>query len=98
MLQDSHWAGGLIGYFPSYALGNAYGAQFLKKMKETVDVDACLATGDFSPINEWNRSHIWQYGRLYTPAEVLDRVLCAPFDPMVYVDYLKAKIHDVYGV
>ncbi len=98
VLQDSHWAGGLIGYFPSYALGNAYGAQFLKKMKETVDVDACLESGDFSPINDWNRSHIWQYGRLYTPAEVLDRVLGAPFDPMVYVDYLKQKIHDVYGV
>ena len=98
VLQDSHWAGGLIGYFPSYALGNAYGAQFLKKMKETVDVDTCLEQGDFSPINDWNRSHIWQYGRLYTPAEVLDRVLGAPFDPMVYVDYLKQKIHDVYEV
>ncbi len=67
-------------------------------MKETVDVDACLEQGDFSPVNDWNRSHIWQYGRLYTPAEVLDRVLGAPFDPMVYVAYLKEKIHDVYGV
>ena len=98
VLQDSHWSGGLIGYFPSYALGNAYGAQFLQKMKETVDVDACLEKGDFSPINDWNRTHIWQYGSLYTPAEVLDRVLGAPFDPAVYVDYLKQKMHDMYGV
>ena len=39
VLQDSHWSGGSIGYFPSYALGSAYGAQLLKKMKETIDVD-----------------------------------------------------------
>ena len=42
VLQDSHWSGGGIGYFPSYALGSAYGAHLLHKMKETVDVDGCL--------------------------------------------------------
>lgn len=98
VLQDSHWSGGLIGYFPSYALGNAYGAQFLQKMKETVDVDACLEKGDFKPINDWNREQIWQYGSLYTPAQLLERVLGAPFDPAVYPAYLKQKVHDVYGV
>ncbi|MBQ4365495.1 MAG: carboxypeptidase M32 [Clostridia bacterium] len=98
VLQDSHWSGGLIGYFPSYALGNAYGAQFLQKMKETVDVDACLAKGDFGPINSWNREQIWQYGSLCSPAQLLERVLGAPFDPMPYVDYLKEKVHDVYGI
>lgn len=98
VLQDSHWAGGLIGYFPSYALGNAYGAQFLQKMKETVDVEACLEKGDFAPINNWNRERIWQYGSLYTPAQLLERVLGAPFDPAPYVDYLRRKVCDVYGI
>ena len=91
ILQDSHWAGGAIGYFPSYALGNAYGAQFLAKMKETVDVDGCIAQGNFAPVNDWNRKHIWQYGRLYTPAQILDRVLGQPFDPQYYLDYLRDK-------
>lgn len=45
VLQDSHWSGGGIGYFPSYALGSAYGAHLLHKMKETVDVDGCLEVG-----------------------------------------------------
>ena len=45
VLQDSHWSGGQIGYFPSYALGSAYGAQIVAKMKETVDVDECVAAG-----------------------------------------------------
>ena len=98
VLQDSHWSGGMIGYFPSYALGSAYGAQFLRKMRETVDVDACTAAGDLGPINEWNRDHIWQYGCLYTPDVLLQKVLGEPFDPEAYLTYLEDKVRDVYGV
>ena len=98
VLQDSHWSGGAIGYFPSYALGNAYGAQLLAKMKETVDVDACIAAGDLGPVNEWNREHIWRHGGMYKPVELLERVLGESFDPGYYIDYLGSKMHDVYGV
>ena len=98
VLQDSHWSGGSIGYFPSYALGSAYGAQFLKKMKDTVDVDGCLSKGDFAPINEWNRKNIWQYGSLLTPQELLDKVLEEPFDPNVYMDYLEEKYKEIYNI
>ena len=98
VLQDSHWSFGAIGYFPSYALGSAYGAQFLKKMRETVDVDAAIEKGDFSPINEWNRAHIWRFGSLKAPAQVLDSVLGEPFDPAYYLDYLEEKCKDVYGL
>ena len=97
VLQDSHWSFGAIGYFPSYALGSAYGAQFLQCMKETVDVDAALAKGDFTSINEWNREHIWRFGSLYTPAQVLENALKAPFDPNCYLDYLENKCKNVYG-
>lgn len=98
VLQDSHWASGLFGYFPSYALGNAYGAQFLAKMKENVDVDGCIAKGDFGPVNAWNRENIWKHGALYTPAELLNRVLGADFDPGYYIDYLKKKFSEVYAL
>ena len=98
VLQDSHWSGGAIGYFPSYALGSAYGAQFLKKMKESVDVDACLERGDFAPINAWNRTHIWQYGSLYEPGKLLAQVLEEPFDPQVFADYLEEKYTRIYDL
>jgi len=98
LLQDSHWAGGDVGYFPSYALGSAYGAQFLNKMKETVDVDGAVRAGDMTPINEWNREHIWQYGQFYTPKELLDRVLGEDFDPDVFLTYLENKAKDVYRI
>ena len=96
VLQDSHWSGGGIGYFPSYALGSAYGAQFLQKMKETVDVDGDLLRGDFSRINAWNREHIWQHGRLYPSDKLLSDVLGGPFDPDVYLTYLEDKVRAVY--
>ena len=97
VLQDSHWSGGNIGYFPSYALGSAYGAQLLKKMKETVDVAECLRSGNFEPINAWNREHIWKYGSLRKPMELLESVLGEPFDPTVYTDYLEQKFSALYG-
>lgn len=98
VLQDSHWSSGLIGYFPSYALGNAYGAQFLSKMKETVDVDACIESGDFGPINDWNREHIWKHGCMYKPVELLEKVLGGKFDPDYYIEYLRSKCRDIYGI
>ena len=98
VLQDSHWSGGSVGYFPSYALGSAYGAQLLRKMRETVDVEACLAAGDFDSINAWNREHIWQYGCRMKPGDLLEQALGEPFDPTVYTDYLEAKFSELYGL
>lgn len=98
VLQDSHWSGGAIGYFPSYALGSAYGAQLLRKMRESVDVDACLLTGDFAPINAWNREHIWKYGCLKKPNALLEEALGEKFDPFVYTDYLEKKYGELYGI
>ena len=98
VLQDSHWSGGNIGYFPSYALGSAYGAQFLRKMKETVDVEKCIAEGNLAPINEWNREHIWQYGQLYAPSQILEKTLGESFDADVFCDYLEEKFSEIYNL
>lgn len=98
VLQDIHWSGGMFGYFPSYALGSAYGAQMLAVMKETVDVDGAVAAGDLTPINNWLRENIWRHGCLYEPEDLLRRVLGKPFDPQHYVAYLKEKFSDVYGL
>ncbi len=98
VLQDVHWAGGMIGYFPSYALGSAYGVQFLLKAKESIDVEKCVLEGDLGPLNAWNREHIWQHGCLYKPGQLLQRVLGGKFDPEPYICYLEEKCRDIYGL
>ena len=98
VLQDSHWSGGAIGYFPSYALGSAYGAQLLRKMRESVDVDAALRAGDFAPINDWLRERVWRHGCLYTPTELFRRAAGETFDPTVFTDYLETKYSELYGL
>lgn len=97
-LQDSHWSGGNVGYFPSYALGSAYGAQFLSKMKETVNVDEDIKKGDFTNINKWNEEHIWKFGCLYKPGVLLKKVLEKDFDPNYYIEYLEKKYKEIYGI
>ena len=98
VLQDSHWSGGSIGYFPSYALGSAYGAHLLHKMRESVDVDKCLAEGNFAPINEWNREHIWKYGCLKNPGDLLVEALGEEFDPTYFTNYLEEKYSKIYNL
>ncbi len=98
VLQDSHWSGGGIGYFPSYALGSAYGAHLLHKMKESVDVEKCLLEGNFAPINEWNREHIWKFGCLKNPNALLREALGEEFDPTYYTDYLEKKYSTIYNI
>ena len=98
VLQDSHWSGGSIGYFPSYALGSAYGAQFLRSMQRTVDTEACLRRGDLGPINAWNREHIWKYGCLLRPKDLFAQAAGEPFDPSVFTDYLESKYTSLYNL
>ena len=98
VLQDSHWSGGGIGYFPSYALGSAYGAHLLNKMKETVDVKACLESGNFAPINAWNREHIWKHGCLKGSSQLLREALGEEFDPKYYTEYLEEKYSEIYSI
>jgi len=98
VLQDSHWSGGLFGYFPSYALGSAYGAQMLAKMRGTIDVDACVARGTLAPVTDWLRERIWRHGSLLKPGALFEQAVGAPFDPGYYVDYLAEKYMALYGL
>ena len=99
VLQDSHWSGGALGYFPSYALGSAYGAQMLSCMKKTVDVDGCVAAGDLTPVTAWLRDRIHRYGRLLDPADLCRSAFDgAAFDPGAYIRYLTDKFTAIYAL
>ena len=97
-LQDSHWSFGGMGYFPSYALGSAYGAQMLREMEKTVDVWGTVARGDLSPVTAWLTEKIHQYGTFKKPQDLLPAAMGGPLDPAVYTGYLKKKYSELYGL
>lgn len=96
-LQDSHWSGGSFGYFPSYALGSAYGAQMLKNMEAGIDVWGPVSRGDLSQVSAWLKERVHRFGGLMEPAEVVKNA-CGDFDPTVYTDYLVKKYSQLYGL
>ena len=95
-LQDSHWSGGAFGYFPSYALGSAYGAQMLAVMEQQLgDFWAEVEKGDLSRITGWLREKIHRHASLYRPSQLFE-MACGKFNPDFYVDYLTRKYTDLY--
>ena len=75
ILQDTHWAGGMMGYFPSYALGSIYDGMFLEKITEELgDIDTILAEGRIQEITAWLKENIHQYGSLYNSKQVIERI------------------------
>ncbi len=97
-LQDSHWSFGGMGYFPSYALGSAYGVQMLREMEKEVDVWDTVAKGDLSPVTAWLTDRIHRFGRLKKPQELLAGAMGDPLDASVYTGYLKKKFGELYGL
>ena len=97
-LQDIHWSCGDLGYFPSYALGSAYGAQMLRELKKSLDPDALMEAGDFGPVNAWLAEHIWQYGMEKQPGWLVENACGGPFDPACFAEYLEAKYTALYGL
>jgi carboxypeptidase Taq len=100
VLQDVHWSGGSIGYFPTYALGNLISAQIWERIvADLPDIDASIEAGEFAPLRDWLREHLHRYGRKFTPSETLERVAGTPrIDPEPYVRYLRGKLADIYGI
>lgn len=97
VLQDVHWAGGAFGYFPSYALGNMYAAQFTHTLrKEMPDFDAKIEAGELLPIKDWLSDKIYQYGKLLTPNEIVQEVTGEALNPNYLIDYLTEKYSEIY--
>ena len=98
-LQDVHWSFGLMGYFPTYTLGNLYAAQFFEAIREeTPDLDDRIATGDMSAVLDWSREHIHDLGRRYTAAEMCEKATGKALSPEPLLRHLEGKLKPVYGV
>lgn len=98
VLQDIHWSQGSFGYFPSYALGNAFGAQIYAAMKKQLDVDDLLRKGGIGKITEFLREHIHKYGKMRSSRQLLKDATGEDFNPQYYIDYLIEKYSRLYEI
>jgi len=97
VLQDVHWAAGLIGYFPTYALGNLIAGQLWEKIEQDLpDLDAQIAAGELQGLRQWLGENVHRHGGKFSSAELLQRLVGEPIAVGPFVRHLKAKLSDVY--
>ncbi|HBI46264.1 MAG TPA: carboxypeptidase M32 [Planctomycetales bacterium] len=98
-LQDGHWAAGLIGYFPTYTLGNVIAAQLYARAEEELgDLAGAFAHGDFSPLLGWLRNKIYHQGGRYPTARLIELATGVPPDARPFVAALRHKYEELYGL
>jgi len=99
VLQDIHWSLGLVGYFPTYALGNLYAAQFFRAAERAISgFPDRLAGGDFLALRDWLRENIHAPGQTYRAAELVQRVTGEPLSPRHLLESLRAKFAPLYRI
>lgn len=99
VLQDIHWSSGSFGYFPTYTLGNLYGAQIYYTLRrEFPDYDARLAAEGTGFILDWLREHMYAYGQVYTPGELARKVTGEDLNPEYFIKYANEKYGALYGL
>lgn len=96
-LQDTHWSGGAIGYFPTYSMGNLLSYQIWNCLTADLgDPDALIAAGNFAPIHEWLKTKVYSKGRMFPPKELVQQVTGKPLAATDYLKGLTAKYEAVY--
>ncbi len=99
VLQDVHWSAGILGYFPTYALGNLIAAQLWEKILVAIpDLYDQISRGEFTDLLNWLRKNVHAHGCKYFPGELIKKITGQPIDPMKHVAYLRKKFGEVYGL
>ncbi|MEL7215079.1 MAG: carboxypeptidase M32 [Pseudomonadota bacterium] len=97
VLQDVHWAHGLFGYFPTYALGNIYAGELVAQLRrDRPGLDAEVARGDLSGMVAWMREHVHRHARTQMPQELIAAATGHAPTPAPFLDYLTAKFTALY--
>jgi carboxypeptidase Taq len=99
VLQDVHWSMGTIGYFPTYALGTLLSVKFYNQaLTEIPEIPAQIERGEFAPLRTWLEERIHVHGKKFTPAELVKRVTGSELSARPFVEYIRAKYSDIYGL
>ncbi len=91
-LQDTHWAMGSFGYFPSYALGNIVAAQLLEGAKKDIPgLMEQVAKGNFDKLHDWLQKNVYDYGQKYHTGELVERATGKKLSTEDYIAYMREK-------
>jgi carboxypeptidase Taq len=91
VLQDVHWGGGLLGYFPTYSLGNVIAGMFFHKIKSDMDLKEAVGKGELGKIKAWLKEKMHRYGATYSPKDLQRRLFGEEYNPDWLVSYLEQK-------
>ncbi len=98
VMQDTHWASGFYGYFPSYTLGNIYSGQILAAMeKDLPEWKNQIAQGNFHDVRQWLINNIHSYGDLHNPSDLLKKTTGEELSVKPYLNYLNQKYSKLYS-
>jgi carboxypeptidase Taq len=98
VMQDTHWASGSFGYFPSYALGNIYSGQILAAIeKDLPNWRKQMAKGKITDVKQWLTQNIHAQGDLYDPPELIKKITGSGLNVKPYLNYLREKYSKLYG-
>jgi carboxypeptidase Taq len=99
VLQDVHWSGGMIGYFPTYALGNLIASQWWDKMlADHPNIPDEMAAGKLETILAWLRENVHRHSSRYSAQELVKKVTGEGINPDHYMNYLTKKYTEIYGI
>ncbi len=100
VLQDVHWYGGMIGgMFQGYTLGNVMSAQFFAAaVKANPEIPSQIEKGDFNTLHNWLKENIYQHGRKYTAAELIERVTGGVLSIDPFINYIQRKYGELYAL
>ena len=99
VLQDIHWAVGLIGYFATYTLGNLYAAMFYDAAKSAIpDLEGKIAQGNLIPLRDWLIENVHKHGRRYSAEDLAKKACGKPFSADPFKSYVREKFGAIYGV
>ena len=97
ILQDVHWSAGLLGYFPTYSLGNLYSAQLFEKANDDLgDLNEQFAKGEFSPLLDWLRANVHSLGSCYSAKELVRRATGREISHDALMRHLSGKLNPLY--
>ena len=100
VLQDVHWYGGMVGgMFQGYTLGNLMSAQFFDAaLKANKDIPQHIEQGNFDLLHDWLKQNIYQHGRKYTAAELIEQATGKPLSIDPFISYIKQKFGELYAL